>query len=242
MNLPRFHKVWITAACAIFSLFFAISPIFAQSTQQTAAMTLNPQNPTINPGQTVNVVVSLSSSTPKQASYAKAVLQFDPEILEITDVVAGSIFCTYPTDSASYASDNTQGVIMVTGFSDGTTDCAYPQLTATQATFFTVQFRGRKAGASDLQFRYSGTNDVQNSAIMDNNSPTQFILTTPTNGEITVSSGVTPTTPIPQPPDDLGVSPLMLLITAGGGMILAIGIYAFIHRPRSFQSRVLVRD
>jgi type 1 fimbria pilin len=242
MNLPRLYKATfglLIAFCMAIPLFFSVH---AQQ-QKTVQMKLDPQTQTITAGQTVNVIVSLSAASSLQVSYAKTVLLFDPEILEIRDVVAGSLFCKYPTDGASYASDNSQGVVMVTGFSDGTAGCNFPQLTTTPATFFTIQFRGKKNGASNLQFRFSGTNDAQNSSVMDNNSPTQFVLSTPANGDIVVSSGVTPTaTPVPQPPDDLGVSPTTLIISGIVGFSLVGGIYIFSHRPKSFQKRVMIRD
>lgn len=224
---------------AFMAVFPLSSVVHAQATKDIT-MTLDPKNQTVTRGNDVAVKVMLSASAAKKVSYAKVLFKFDQNLLTIKDVSSSNMFCKHPTDVSSYAADNTQGVLMVTGFSDGTADCPNPELTITPALFVTVTFTAKANGVSNLQFVYTGTNDQQSSSVMDTNSPTQFILNSPENGSITVNNPVVPTTTIPSTPENLGIESDIMAALAVLGAIGA-GVIIFRRKPSTKSGRVVVQ-
>lgn len=224
----------------VLSLSVFSRPVYAQATKDVT-MTLDPKTQTVIKGNDVAVKVMLSASTAKKVSYAKALFKFDANLLEIKDVTSSNMFCQHPTDISSYAADNTQGVLMVTGFSNGTTECPHPELTLTPVLFVTVTFKTKSNGVSNLQFEYTGTNDQQSSSVMDINSPTQFILIQPENGTITINNASVPTTTVPAPPENLGIESDIMAILAAAGF-LAVGVVVFRRKNSPRMGRIQVRE
>jgi len=122
---------------------------------------------------------------------------------------------------------------MITGFSNGTSGCAFPQLTTTEVTFATVTLKAKASGSSDLDFIFTGQNDTQASVALDNNSPPQMVLQAAIDGDVTVSSGSGSTVP-----DDLGIEDSFVYLGLGG--IILGGVILIRNRERKRPERIRI--
>lgn len=217
-------------------IFVFLVPTSSAQTTSTVQLSMQPQTSTMNIGETKVVTLKLkTSSSTKRVSTVRAILQFNPNILEITNVSTTSLFCQYPTDSGSYASDNSQGVLMITGFATGGASCTFPELSTTEVSFATVTFRAKASGNSDLDFIYTGENSSLVSVALDTNSPPQMVLQSATDGDMTVAAVDGGGTDIP---DDLGINETLTVFGVIG--VLAGGIFILSRRPRRSEDRVRI--
>lgn len=220
---------------ALVSLLKGVDSAYAQ--QATATMELNPRTQTVTVGENVTVSIDLKSSVAKRVNSARVRFTFDASILEIVEPTAGTIFCSYPDSTDNYLADNSSGVLLVTGISSGTASCAFPELSTDAKTLATVVFKTKAAGTSGLNFTFENGSSGQSSYIFDTNSPPQFILSQPVNGQITARIQ---STPVPQPPSSLGVESDFALIV---GILLTLALLGFIISrglQRTKNSRVVV--
>jgi len=216
-------------------IFVFFVPISSAQTTATIQLSLQPETSTVNVGDTKVITIKLkTSSSTKRVSTVRSILQFNPNILEITNVSTTSLFCQYPTDSSSYASDNSQGVLMITGFATGGASCTFPELSTTEVSFATVTFRAKASGNSDLDFIFTGENSSQVSVALDTNSPPQMVLQSATDGDMTVATTGGGTTI----PDDLGINETLTIFGVIG--VLAGGIFIFSQRPKKLEKRVRI--
>lgn len=210
------RQVW-TILFGVVLAILMLSPVGAQST--TTTFVLSPASSNIaKVGDLFAVTIQLKSSTAVDVNYARAILLFDPTKLEIVTAEAGTLFCSYPSDSANYTADNTKGQLMITGLASGTTTCAYPSITATPANFAKVTFKTKKSGTATLSFLYSGTLADDQSGITKAGSPAVFVMTEPSNGAYSVAGS-------PSPPPNLGVDArvfagIALVITLLGWVLM----------------------
>jgi hypothetical protein len=229
-------RLIFTTLISIVIFVLSINTVAAQ--QNSVQMKLNQTSYQVNQNGTVTVQIQLTASSAKQVNFARAVLRFDPSLVEIQTVQKSTLFCEYPTDPGSYASDNTQGILIVSAISSGTSGCAYPTLNTTPQTMFTVTFRGKTVGTSQLIFEYNGQDSDVHSAVMDTNSPAQFVLADPTDGQIVVAAGTATTTTV-APPDNLGTTEDSIIIITLGTIIVT-GILYYKNRTRKDAPRVKV--
>lgn len=215
----------------VMSMTYVVLPVAAQSV--TASFVLSPRTRSVPLNGTFDVSITMRATAPKQVSYARVVLFFDPTSLEIADdLQAGSLFCNYPVDQSNYIADNEQGQIVITGISTGQAGCSFPELTTTEVVFAKVTFKAKKNGSTNVSFMYNGRLEDEMSAITDTNSPPQMIMSAPQNGTYAIGSSAT--TP-PPPPDNLGVDPRILIGVAATTMVL--GWYLL---PRKGKSQRVV--
>lgn len=230
--MNRLLRILSLVLAILYMSTVAILPVAAQSV--TATFVLSPRTKTVVKDGTFDVSINLKATATKRVSYARAILVFDPTILEIPQAVeAGNLFCSYPTDEGNYVADNTEGQLMITGIATGETSCPFPELTTSNQLFARVTFKAKKTGKADLSFMFNGREADGMSGIMDSNSPPQFIMSSPQDGEYTVVSSLS--TPTPQPPGNLGVDPRLVIGTA----IALAGLGWFFYPRKSYVLRVV---
>jgi hypothetical protein len=217
---------------ALYVASLAMLPVSAQSV--TATFALSPRTKKVVKNSTFDVSVNVKSTAAKEISYARAVLVFDPTMLQIPQAVeAGSMFCNYPTDEANYIADNTEGQLMITGLSTGEAGCAYPEVTSSGSLFVRVTFKAIKTGTAELSFMFNGREADGMSGITDTNSPPQFIMSTPQDGAYTIVNSLVTTTTAP--PGNLGVDPRIVIGVAIG----LAGIGWFLYPRKEYVQRVV---
>lgn len=230
--MNRISRFLALALVSMYVASLAVLPVSAQSI--TATFVLSPRTKTIVVNSTIDVAINIKSTAAKQISYARAILVFDPTMLEITQAVeAGSMFCNYPTDEGNYIADNTEGQLMITGISTGETACPHPQATTAGTLFARVTFRAKKTGTAELAFMFNGREADGMSGISDSNSPPTFIMSSPQDGAYTIVTSLA--TPTPNPPPNLGVDPRIIIGVAIG--IAGLGWYLY---PRKEQIQRVV--
>lgn len=217
----------------LYTASLAILPVHAQSV--TATFVLSPKTKKVLVNTTFDVTINIKATATKKVSYARAVVFFDPTMLEIPQALeAGSMFCNYPTDAANYVADNEQGQVLITGTATGESGCAFPDVTTGNSLFAKITFKAKKTGTANLSFAYNGDLEDEMSGITDSNSPPQFIMTAPQDGKYTIVSSLS--TPTPEPPDDLGADPRLVI----GAAVIVMGIGWYMYpRGKSQTSRVV---
>lgn len=217
--VKRLGRLIITVA-AIVLFYSSISPVLAQSL--TASMVLSPATSTsTRVGDSFVVTVQLQSSASLDINYARSVFTFDPARLEIVTVENGTLFCKYPTDAANFLKDNTNGKLMITGVSSGTTGCTYPKLTTTPVVFAKITIKAKKTGPAVLSFGYTGALSDTQSGITKAGSPPTFVMGAPTNGTYTIQEAGVPTAS--HTVIDTGIEDYGMVIYLGG-LLYALGI------------------
>ncbi|MCC7304175.1 hypothetical protein IT418_02050 [bacterium] len=231
--MNRYLRLLALSMVVVYSTSLAILPVYAQSV--TATFALSPRTKTVLVNTNFDVTINIKATATKKVSYARAVVFFDPTMLEIPQALeAGSMFCNYPTDEANYVADNEQGQVLITGISTGDSGCAFPDVTTANSLFAKITFKAKKAGTANLSFAYNGELEDEMSAITDSNSPSQFIMTSPQDGKYTIVSSLS--TPTPQPPSNLGVDPRVVIGAAA--VVMGIGWYMY-PKGKSQTSRVV---
>lgn len=217
-----FYKLFALFLLIGYIFSIGIAPVAAQTI--TATFVLSPASKSVKVGQTFTVDVNITATSNKRISYGRAILAFDPTLLQMTQSVQhGSLFCNFPSDNSNYIADNSQGIIMVTGTATGTGDCPFPEITDNPDLFVRITFKAKKAGTADVQFLFNGQDAAGFSGIKDTNSPPQFIMTTPQDAQYKITS--TAATPTTAPPDDLGVDPRILIAIAFGFVIVGLAFH-----------------
>jgi len=162
----------------------------------------------------------------EKVTLARAVLLFDPSLVEVEDVsVNNGIFSKYPTDSQIV--DNTNGVIQIEGFSQ--TGALYSTDADSSAqggdVFARLKFKTLYPDKLVLEWKYDGQDTPHNTVIMRNGSPPENILKTkPSNIEIIIQN---PNAYIPPTADNQPNTSVVdgAIYTAVG--ILAIAVIVF---------------
>lgn len=181
-------------------VFVMISPAHAQSAG-TATFTLDPDEGVVIQGKEFSIDVILRSGG-NTLSSARLGMEFDPSMLEVTkvqydslDQSTGSLFCQFPETSGQYVVDNDQGIIVVTGIASGTNECPY--FSQAEGIFARIFFEPLDTGTTTISFIVG--NQATASAITDNKSPPQPVLTAqPASASYTIiASEPTPTAPLP---------------------------------------------
>jgi len=222
--MNRLLKLGATALLTLYVATLALMPVAAQSV--TAKFVLSPRTKTVVKDTTFDVTINITATATKEISFARAVLVFDPTMLEIPQALeAGTMFCEYPTDEFNYIADNSQGQVMITGISSGTVGCPFPAVNTTGTLFARITFKAKKAGVVDLSFLSNGQLADNMSGIADISSPSLYIMSEPSDGKYTILSSATATTPVP--PGNLGVDPRILV-----GVAVVIGGLGWYLYPR----------
>jgi hypothetical protein len=230
MNL--FTRLGAFALVIVYTVSLAVLPVSAQSV--TSTFVLSPRTKTVVKDATFDVTINITATATKEISFARAVMVFDPTMLEIPQALeAGSMFCEYPTDEFNYIADNSQGQVMITGRASGEVTCPYPAVNTSGTLFARITFKAKKAGVVDLSFLSNGQLVDDMSAIADTSSPSLYIMSDPSDGKYTILSSATATTPVP--PGNLGVDPRIVLAAA----VAVGGLGWYLYPRKRNHSRVV---
>lgn len=224
--MKRVFQFLVVMATSLLLLSFP--SVSAQST--TATLVFSPGSKSAQVNESFPVDVMLRATGAKRVGYTRAVITFDPTLLEVTQVQHSQLFCNFPTDEANYEVDNTAGTIMITGIATGTEQCPFPEITEQATIFARITLKAKSRGTATLEFLYNGQAGETVSGITDTNSPSQFIMTAP--AKATYSIGAIATTAAP--PGDLGVDPRIVI----GGALIVVAI-GWLTRPKKQEQRVV---
>lgn len=172
---------------------FLISPSHLNAQNAVGRFILNPKSGQLAVGQNFTLDIFIDSGG-GNVSLARAVVTFDPTLVQVTGASRNnSLFTNFDEDEQTL--DNTNGVIMVTGFTQSGAGTLYktqgePDLLAR------LTFKVLKAGPLRFDWEYSGQDQPFKSVMIADGSPPQNILTTkPESASFPIpTTGTTPST------------------------------------------------
>lgn len=124
-------------------------------------------------GFTVDVMID---SAGEKLISARFVITYDPEYLQLKKAEKNNaLFAQWPDDETSI--DNTNGVVMLTGFSQSGTDTPYTTI-GSPDVMARLTFEVLKLGKTSLDWEFSGSNDNFKSVMLTDGSPPQNVLKT----------------------------------------------------------------
>jgi hypothetical protein len=173
-------------------------------------------------GFTVDVMID---SGGKALVSARFVLLFDPTYLQLTSTQKNNtLFAQWP--SAESTIDNTNGVVMLTGFSQSGTDALYT--TGSSADIMArLTFKVVKTGKTTLDWAYSGADEDFKSVLLTDGSPPQNVLASkPSAVTFTISNTIVNT----------GI-PWDRYVLIGGVVLILFGGLITFSKPRRFNKR-----
>lgn len=188
----------------------------------SATFSITPDNGYVVEGQQFSLDVLIDTAG-TEVVQARAVITFDPTKVRLTNAGRNnSLFAQFPTDGQS--TDNTNGVVMVTGFSQAGVDELYATSGAADV-FVRLTFTALRSGNVTFDWEYSGSDQPFKSVIMSSGSPPQNILNSrPQAVTFTIQSSGSNTPPPPTVPDTAVRDNLPFYI---GGLVLMGGILIF---------------
>lgn len=233
-----FQKLSVLLLIAGYFCFQILPVVYAQSTTVPATMTITPELVETEEGDSVKTKIIISSESAQQISFARAYVNFDPELVELKQVIASTLFCQYPQENGAYASDNTEGVLIITGQADGTAGCDYPEIGPTPVEFAEVTYKALDTGLADIDFSYSGTHADGVSTILGTGASPAFLMTkSPSGATFKITSKESPETP-----EDLGFEPTTTMLLASLTPLVLTGAGSALRIFKKVpDSRVIVR-
>jgi len=202
--------------------FVSVSPTKA-STEPT--FSLYPAGGVVtnkNNGFTVDVMID---STGEELVSARFVITYDPAYIRVKKAEKNNaLFAQWPDDETSI--DNTNGVVMLTGFSQSGTDTLYmtedePEVMA-RLSFEVIQL-----GETTLDWEFSGEDEDFKSVMLTDGSPPQNVLSTkPTAATFTIEKEIVDT-----------AIPWNRFILIGGMVFILFGAFMMFSRPKGFGKK-----
>lgn len=173
-------------------------------------------------GFTADVMID---SAGEQLTEARFVITYDPTYLQVTKAEKNNtLFGQWPEDETSI--DNTNGVVMLTGFSQSGTDTLY-KTSSTADVMARLTFKVLKTGTVTLDWSYSGADEDFKSVLLTDGSPPQNVLKTkPTAVTFNIEKTIVNT----------AVTWNKYILVGGGVLILFGGLMIF-SKPTRFSRR-----
>ena len=167
----------------------------------------------VQEGFTVDVLIN---SGGYELSKARAVIKFDPSVLQLTQASRNNtLFELWPTDQST--TDNGNGIVMLTGYttSDGVTSFYKTQTSSDVFARLKFDIVDESAKEILLSFEYSGTDQLFKSILLNSSStPQNVLLSQPDSATYLIDDEVVPSTAIDT--NILGIGIGILLILVGG--------------------------
>lgn len=166
---------------------------FSMTVVDAATFSFSPSSGYVREGDSF-VVDVLIDTEGEESTKAKAVITFDPTLIQLTKAERNNtLYEEYPDDEQT--TDNTNGVVMLTGFTQSGTSPLY-QTDETADVYARLTFKSIKDGTVTLDWEYSGQDQAFKSVIMITGSPPQNALDSkPSTGRFIIENyGSTPNT------------------------------------------------
>lgn len=202
--------------------FLFVSPTMASS---EPAFSLYPAGGVVtnkDSGFTVDVMID---SAGEELVSARFVITYDPAYIRVKKAEKNNaLFAQWPDDETSI--DNTNGVVMLTGFSQSGTDTLYitedePEVMA-RLSFEVVQL-----GKTSLDWEFSGEDEAFKSVMLTDGSPPQNVLITkPTSATFTIEKEIVDT-----------AIPWNRFVLIGGMVFILFGAFMMFSRPKGFGKK-----
>lgn len=168
---------FLLIAIALYLVLFLFTSNFVFSDTDftvDADLSLFPSSGTIDQGDDF-VVDALVDTKGQDVLLVRAVLFFDPELVQLNNVVENEdLFCDWPVGEQLL--DNDTGVVMVTGFCQSGGDYDLYSTIGEPDVFARFEFSTIAAGELTMQWQYSGFDEPMESVIISDGSPPQNIL------------------------------------------------------------------
>jgi hypothetical protein len=208
-----------------------VKPIYAAD----PSFSIYPSTGTVTVGKTFTIDVLIDSSD-NDITQARAVLLFDPELVQVVKPeYNASLFCSYPSGQQSV--DNTNGVVMLTGFCQSGAGSLY-KTEGGADVLARIQFEVKKAGTIKIEWNHDGTNKDFMSVILKDGSPPSNVLTAkPALATFTTTGGSS--TGTPEFPST-AISPSMYIILSGVFLILFGLLYLYLGKKSKSKMRTVV--
>jgi len=202
--------------------FVFVSPTKAAS---EPAFSLYPSGGVVtnkNNGFTVDVMID---SGGEALTSARFVITYDPEYVRLKKAEKNNaLFAQWPDDETSI--DNTNGVVMLTGFSQSGTDTLYTTKT-TPEVMARLSFEVIKLGKTTLDWEFSGSDDSFKSVMLTDGSPPQNVLKTkPASATFTIEKEIVNT-----------AIPWNRYVLIGGMVFILFGAFMMFSRPKGFGKK-----
>lgn len=220
MLVKKYSKIIILTVFLLFLSF--VTPVKASSEPM---LSIYPAGGTVtnkDNGFTVDVMID---SAGEQLTEARFVITYDPTILQLTKTEKNNtLFAQWPDDETSI--DNTNGVVMLTGFSQTGTDTLY-ETSGSADVLARLTFKVLKTGTATLDWAYSGADEDFKSVLMTSGSPPVNVLKTkPTAVTFTIQKTIVNT--------GIGWNKYVLI---AGGVLILFGALIVFSRPTRFSKR-----
>jgi len=170
-------------------------------------------------GFTVDVMID---SAGEELVSARFVITYDPAFIKLKKAEKNNaLFAQWPDDETSI--DNTNGVVMLTGFSQSGTDTLYttkgdPEVMA-RLSFEVIQL-----GKTSLDWEFSGSDESFKSVMLTDGSPPQNVLKTkPDSAIFTIEKEIVKT-----------AMPWNRYVLIGGMVFILFGAFMMFSRPKDF--------
>jgi len=173
-------------------------------------------------GFTVDVMID---SGGEELVSARFVITYDPAYIKLKKAEKNNaLFAQWPEDEASI--DNTNGVVMLTGFSQSGTDDPYT--TGTKPDVMArLSFEVIQLGKTSLDWEFSGSDESFKSVMLIDGSPPQNVLKTkPSSAIFTIEKEIVDT-----------AIPWNRYVLIGGMVFIMFGAFMMFSKPRDLSKR-----
>jgi len=173
-------------------------------------------------GFTVDVMID---SGGEALTSARFVITYDPAYIKVKKAEKNNaLFAQWPDDETSI--DNTNGVVMLTGFSQSGTDTLY-KTKSTPEVMARLSFEVIKLGKTTLDWEFSGSDDSFKSVMLTDGSPPQNVLKAkPVSATFTIQKEIAKT-----------AMPWNRYVLVGGLVFILFGAFMMFSRPKGFGKK-----
>jgi len=226
-----FRKIIVVTFLLMTGLHFAYTSSFAAEPM----LSIYPASGYIKLDSTFTIDIKIDSGD-NNITMARAVIVFDPEMLEIVSVEKNdALFCDWPADKQSI--DKTNGVIAILGFCQSGVGNTLYKTSGESDVYARIKLKALKNGEVTIFWPWTGKDEEFKNVLMADGSPTQnVLLTKPTDVTFEITDKITGGEDTVPP--DTGIFGFSVAILAAAilfsSLVVLVGgkIYASIHKKR----------
>ena len=184
--MKHLENIKIKSSLAIFFAVIALSLLSTPASAEVQFDIVPTKNPVAEGEETeINVFINTDGDS---VTLARIVLDYDPDVIQVSKVEHASSFCTYPDTDEDFYVNNKDGQVKLTGFCDTT-----PFTSSEFKLFGKFTVKGRSAGTTNIEAAFSQAGGINETAAYDDKSPPQNLLSSePSTIQFGVGTSVTP--------------------------------------------------